>query len=194
MWPVTCRPISAYVQKQSITVVFVRRWCRSTPIFLQKVLRPTLRKQSVLSSSVLQRNLYFWNLFSQNINGTVDLCRLMEFPEGDEESKTTHCVVRFEGFAAVTMKNVSFLGYKTPVRTSQETHYVSATEPSQLMQCKIWGFHGSDYEECRLLGYKNPICTSQETRYITTESSLLMLCKIWGFHGGDYEECLLLGI
>jgi hypothetical protein len=29
------------------------------------------------------------------------------------------------------------LGYKPPVRTSQETHYVSATEPSQLMLCKV---------------------------------------------------------
>jgi hypothetical protein len=29
------------------------------------------------------------------------------------------------------------LGYKTPVRTSQEAHYVSATELSQLMVCKI---------------------------------------------------------
>jgi hypothetical protein len=79
------------------------------------------------------------------------------------------------------------LGYKTPVRTSQETHYVSATESSQLMLCKIWGFHGSDYEEC-LLGYKNPVRTSQETFYVSaTESSRLMLCKIWGSHGDDYE-------
>jgi hypothetical protein len=29
------------------------------------------------------------------------------------------------------------LGYRNPIRTSQETHYVSATEPSQLMLCKI---------------------------------------------------------
>jgi hypothetical protein len=29
------------------------------------------------------------------------------------------------------------LGYKNPVRTSQETHYVSATESSPLMVCKI---------------------------------------------------------
>jgi hypothetical protein len=29
------------------------------------------------------------------------------------------------------------LGYKNPVRTSQETHYVSITELSQLMLCKI---------------------------------------------------------
>jgi hypothetical protein len=71
------------------------------------------------------------------------------------------------------------LGYKNPVRTSQETHYISATESSQLMQCKIWDFHDSDYEECRLLGYKNPVRTSQETHYVSaTESSRLMLCKI----------------
>jgi hypothetical protein len=29
------------------------------------------------------------------------------------------------------------LGYKSPVCTSQETQYFSATEPSQLMLCKI---------------------------------------------------------
>jgi hypothetical protein len=60
--------------------------------------------------------------------------------------------------------------------------------------CKIRGFHGGHYEECRLLRYKIPVCTSQETQYFsTTESSQLMLCKIWGFHDGDYEECRLLG-
>jgi hypothetical protein len=86
------------------------------------------------------------------------------------------------------------LGYKNPVRTSQETHYVSATESSRLMLCKIWGFHGGDYEECRLLGYENPVRTWQETHYFSaTDSSQLMLCKIWGFHGGHYEECRLLG-
>jgi hypothetical protein len=45
------------------------------------------------------------------------------------------------------------LGYKNPVRTSQEAHYFSATEPSQLMLYNIWGTRGGDYEECRLLGY-----------------------------------------
>jgi hypothetical protein len=59
---------------------------------------------------------------------------------------------------------------------------------------KIWGFHGSAYEECLLLGYKNTVRTSQETHHVsTTELSQLMLCKIWGFHGCDYEECRLLG-
>jgi hypothetical protein len=59
------------------------------------------------------------------------------------------------------------LGYKNPVRTSQEIHYVSTTESNQLMLCKSWGFHGCDYEACRLLGYKNPIRTSQETYFVS---------------------------
>jgi hypothetical protein len=86
------------------------------------------------------------------------------------------------------------LGYKTPVRTSQETHYFSATEPRRLMLCKISGIYGDDYEECRLLGYKNPVRNLQETRYIlATDFSQLMRCKVWGFHSGDYEERRFLG-
>jgi hypothetical protein len=50
------------------------------------------------------------------------------------------------------MKNVVFLDIKKPVRTSQETHYFSTTDSSQLMLFKIWGFHGSDYEGYRVLG------------------------------------------
>jgi hypothetical protein len=61
------------------------------------------------------------------------------------------------------------------------------------MLCKILGFHGGGYEECRLPGYKNPVRTSQETQYVSNaEPSRLMLCKIWGFHGGDYEDSRLL--
>jgi hypothetical protein len=69
------------------------------------------------------------------------------------------------------------LGYKTPVRTSLETH-VPATEPCQLMLCKTRSLHGSDYEECRLLGYKNRVRTSQEICYDSaTKPSRLKLCK-----------------
>jgi hypothetical protein len=83
------------------------------------------------------------------------------------------------------------LGYKNPIRTSQETHYVCTTELSLLMLCQIWGFYGGDYEECLLLGYKYPVRISQETHYIcATKSSRLMLCKIWSFHGDDYKEFL----
>jgi hypothetical protein len=71
------------------------------------------------------------------------------------------------------------VGYTNPVRTSQETHYASATESNRLMLCKLRGYHVGDYEECRLLGYKNPVRTSQEKHCVSaTEPSQLMLCKI----------------
>jgi hypothetical protein len=49
------------------------------------------------------------------------------------------------------MKNAVFWDIN-PQFTSQETHYVSGTEPSQLMLRKIRGIHGDEYEECHLLG------------------------------------------
>jgi hypothetical protein len=86
------------------------------------------------------------------------------------------------------------LGFKNPVRTSQETHYVYSTDYCQLILFKIWSFHVCDYEECRLLGFKKPIPSSQETYYVySTDSCQLILCKIWGFHGGGYERFRLLG-
>jgi hypothetical protein len=91
------------------------------------------------------------------------------------------------------MKNAVFWDINTQF-VPHRKHYIDAREPSRLILCKMWGFHGSDHEECRLLGCKNPVRTSQETHYVsTTELSRLMLCKIWGFHGSDYEECRLLG-
>jgi hypothetical protein len=59
------------------------------------------------------------------------------------------------------------------------------------MLCKIWGFHGDDYEDCRFLEYKirNRVRTSQETLYVSiTDPSRLMLCKIWSLQGCDYLE------
>jgi hypothetical protein len=109
------------------------------------------------------------------------------------EIATLYCENRTEHTDTLHGQNAEFL-YDNPVRTSQETHYVSTTESSRLKLCKIWGFHGGDYEECRLLGYKNPVRTSQETHHISAiEPSRLKLCKIWGFHCGNYEDCRLLG-
>jgi hypothetical protein len=45
------------------------------------------------------------------------------------------------GFHGGDYEECRFLGYKNPVLTLQETHYVSVTEPSLLTLCKIWGFH-----------------------------------------------------
>jgi hypothetical protein len=85
-------------------------------------------------------------------------------------------------------------GYKNPIRTSQETHCVSARESPQLMLFKISGLQGSDYEEYRLLGYRNPVRTAQGTHYVfAPDLSRLMLYKILGVHGGHYEEGRLFG-
>jgi hypothetical protein len=106
---------------------------------------------------------------------------------------STH-LYRIGGVLGGEYEECRLLGYGNPAHSSQETLYVSTTEPNRLMPCNIWGFHGGDYEVCHLLGYKNPVRTSQETHYISvTESSRLMLCKIWDFHGGSYEEYVLLG-
>jgi hypothetical protein len=104
------------------------------------------------------------------------------------------CPCKIWGFHGGDYEECRLLWYRNQVRTSQETHYVSATDPSHLMLCKIWGFQGGDYEEWHLLRYRNPVRTSQETHYFSnTELSQLMLYNIWVFHGGDYEECRLLG-
>jgi hypothetical protein len=41
------------------------------------------------------------------------------------------------GFHCDDYEECRLLGYKSPVPTSQETHHISATEPSPLMLCKI---------------------------------------------------------
>jgi hypothetical protein len=70
------------------------------------------------------------------------------------------------------------VGYKIQAHTSQKTHYLSATEPSQLMLCKIRGFHSGYYEECCLVEYKILAHTSQKHIFSATEPSQLMLRKI----------------
>jgi hypothetical protein len=44
---------------------------------------------------------------------------------------------KISGFHGGDYDERSLLEYKNPVRTSQETHYVSTTDISQLMLCKI---------------------------------------------------------
>jgi hypothetical protein len=96
-------------------------------------------------------------------------------------SKRTNYPCKTSGFHGGDYEECRLLGYKTPVHTSQETQYISTTQPRQLIPCKISGFHGGDYE-CRLLGYENLILISQETHYVTaTEPCRLILCKFWSF-------------
>jgi hypothetical protein len=45
--------------------------------------------------------------------------------------------VRFEFFHGRDYEECRLLGYKNSFRTSQEKHYVSATDSSRLMLCNI---------------------------------------------------------
>jgi hypothetical protein len=67
---------------------------------------------------------------------------------------------RWRMFRGGDCEECRHLAYEDPVPTSKETHYVSTTEPRQLMLCKIWCFQDGGYEECGLLGYKNPVRTT----------------------------------
>jgi hypothetical protein len=69
------------------------------------------------------------------------LRNVLDFPVSSGQPKQVTVIWSFQGD---DYEECRLLGYKTPVCTSQETHYVSATGSSQLMLCKIGGFNGGD--------------------------------------------------
>jgi hypothetical protein len=58
---------------------------------------------------------------------------LVPFPVEAEEYSGFHEYLKQDKF----YEECRLLGYKNTVRTSQETHYVSATEAGRLMLCNI---------------------------------------------------------
>jgi hypothetical protein len=56
--------------------------------------------------------------------------------------KTATSLYKIWGVHGGDYEECRLLGYKNPVRTSQETHYVSPIESSRLLLWKIWGFRG----------------------------------------------------
>jgi hypothetical protein len=64
--------------------------------------------------------------------------------------------------------------YKYPVRTRQETHYVSATEPNRLI---LFGETVAVYCE-NYMEHTDTVRTSQETHYVSaTKTNRLMLFR-----------------
>jgi hypothetical protein len=73
-------------------------------------------------------------------------------------------------------------------RDIQRRNQVTVMNSSYINCCnvyKIWGFHCSDYEECRLQGYINPVRTSLATRtqwmnvVVTGVNILMRYAAIW---------------
>jgi hypothetical protein len=84
-------------------------------------------------TAVTTNNDVFWDIKPQFLPHRKHITSPLQNPAGK-------CPVRFEVFTAVTMKYVVFWDIKKTVLTSQETYYVSATEPSLLTLCKILEF------------------------------------------------------
>jgi hypothetical protein len=73
------------------------------------------------------------------------------------------------------MKNAFFWDINPSSYLTADTLRIRYIDISQLMLCKIWGFLGSDYEECRLLGYRDPVtlcdtCKNQDPHGVTSSN------------------------
>jgi hypothetical protein len=98
--------------------------------------------------------------------------RFLQEPHGVTSQKTPFFIVKTSNLT----RSTPFAAWERTIRLVCNS---CKRELERVQTCKILGFHGGDYEECRLLGYKNPVRASHETHYVSaTESSRLMLCKI----------------
>jgi hypothetical protein len=84
-------------------------------------------------------------------SGMLRRVTLVRADVSEEPSATFTRVTRICELGTTLAATRNWHTLRRNTNTSNLTHYISATEPSQLMLCKIWGFHSSDYEECRLL-------------------------------------------
>jgi hypothetical protein len=81
------------------------------------------------------------------------------------------------GFRRGDYEECLLLGCKSPVRTSEEEHFVSATEPSRLILRKVWGVHEGDYEECLLKCYA--VWVLQENTALTCQKTALLMSIVY---------------
>jgi hypothetical protein len=63
-----------------------------------------------------------------------------------QPAQTPYVRYKIWGFYVGGCEEYCLLGYTNPVHTSQETHYISATESSRWILCKIWSFHDSGWK------------------------------------------------
>jgi hypothetical protein len=74
------------------------------------------------------QNVVFWDTTTQFVLHRRHITSPLQSSAG---------YVRFGVLNGSDYEECRLLGYNNPIRTSQETHYVSATEHSRLMVCKI---------------------------------------------------------
>jgi hypothetical protein len=111
---------------------------------------PHISGESTLHSDINrpQHEGQFKDTYTRSSSVTFSACReMMQCAmtwklRGPLIQQFSNC--RILGFNGVDYEEFSLMGYKSPVRTSQETYYIYATEPSRLMLCKICGYHSGD--------------------------------------------------
>jgi hypothetical protein len=193
----SCSTLLLYPQPLTWTLCLSYQWlpradvCEMTPasqscscsyLIWQFISKPAEHKKAAGEQRVQEQSL--WNV--RVISPTLSKEVLMSFRLWSEFSDSLSPIMIY----SCHLYNVLEL-FRCGIKITDQWEWSSGA--SHKRSCKIWGFHGGYYEECRLLGYKIQVPTSQETHYISvTEPSQLMLCKIWSFHGSDYEECRLL--
>jgi hypothetical protein len=81
-------------------------------------------QRSEVFTAVTMKNPVFWDIKTQLVPHRKHIMSLLQSPAG-------LTLYKIWGFHGGYYEEYHLLGYKTPARTSQETHYVSATESSQ---------------------------------------------------------------
>jgi hypothetical protein len=76
------------------------------------------------------KSTVFWDIKSKFIPHRRHITSPLQSPAGES-------YVRFEVSTAATMKNAVLWDIETQFVLHRRTHYLSATEPSRLMICKI---------------------------------------------------------
>jgi hypothetical protein len=84
------------------------------------------------------------------------------------------------------MKNVALCDTQTQL-VPHIKYYFTATEHSLLMLCKIWGFLGSDYEECEfIVDWQLRIASKQPSVFCKNKIKLMIrpycLCLCFPLH------------
>jgi hypothetical protein len=74
------------------------------------------------------KNAVFWEIKTQFVIHRIHITSPLRNSAG-------YCYIKFEVFTAATMRNAVFWDIETHV--PHRRHYVSTTEPRQLMLCKI---------------------------------------------------------
>jgi hypothetical protein len=180
--PLSCpffRPFSSHCILKAVKNLYVSsswlnsRWTTSCPC--PSLRSPTARitdTRTATFMSPVNRHSFPWRL-------------TIHYSTSIATSLKEICVVSHKllchiwGFHGGSYEECRPLGYKNPVRTSQQTHYFSAIEHSWLMLCKFEVFKAVTMKNVVLWDIKSQFLPHRKHYFSATEPSPLVLCTNW---------------